>query len=166
MGCLMIRRLLALFAIAALSGCAGRFIQSPVLDDELRLRDTDDNRAIVDLVASYASSLEALDLQRIADHVSEDYYENAGTTDTTEDDYGYESLMERFALVTEHVRDMRVEIDVKSVVVDGDRADVLLEYGFTMLYSVDGLDRWETDRDVNRLQLVREQDTWRIAGGL
>jgi hypothetical protein len=162
----MNRRFIGLLALLPLTGCAGRFIQSPLLDDELRLRDSDDNRAIVDLVASYEASLEALDLNRIGEHVSEEYYENAGTTDTTEDDYGYESLMGQFAVLTEHVREMRVDIEVHSITVDGDRADVLFDYSFTMLYSVDGLDRWETDRDVNRLQLIRENESWRIAGGL
>jgi hypothetical protein len=50
--------------------------------------------------------------------------------------------------------------------VEEDRAEVLFDFGVTMLYRVGDNSRWQTGRDVNRLQLQREEGGWMIVSGL
>lgn len=153
-------------ALLLLSACGARYLQSPVIDPQTEIRRTSDGEAIVALVEEYARAVDALDITSLRALVSEEYYENAGTTDTTRDDYGFGGVELLFATLSEHVDDVDVDIAVRDLVVDGDAADVLYEYTFRMRYTVAEETHWETARDVNRLQLQREPDGWRIIGGL
>ena len=45
-------------------------------------------------------------------------------------------------------------------------AEVLFDYEVRALYSVADEQRWENERDVNRIQLLREDAGWRIISGL
>ncbi len=84
--------LLTVFALLAFAGCGRQWIESGLYDDELRVRNTEDNAALTDLMQAYSDALEALDMDAVRALVSEEYYENGGTTDTTMDDYGQEGL--------------------------------------------------------------------------
>lgn len=158
--------ILTALAFALLSACSGQWINSPVVSSEAKIRNNEDNRAITAVILELTEAIEANELTRIQDMVSRDYYENGGTTDTTDDDYGQATLMDVLALTQEHVRDMRVEVLIREIVVEEDRADVLMEFGWTMLYEVNEESRWATERDVNRVQLQREEGQWLIVSGL
>lgn len=158
--------LVAVLALLALGACGRQYIDSGLYDDELRVRNTEDNAALTELMQSYADALEALDLDAIRSMISEEYYENGGTTDTTMDDYGQEGLGPMLALLAEHVDEMRIAITIRDIVVDEELADVLFEYEVRARYTVEGTSRWETERDVNRLQFQREDAGWRIISGL
>lgn len=158
--------LVALLSVSLVSGCAGRYLNSPVLHSEAKVRKSTDNRSVIDLMETYQASIENLDVGTLMDLVSRDYYENAGTTHTTEDDYGYEGVSRLFETLVDHVQEARVSVKVRDVRVYGDRADVIFEYAYTMLYRVGETRRWQTERDVNRIQLQREDGQWRIVSGL
>jgi ketosteroid isomerase-like protein len=160
------RHIALIVAMMALSACGSRYVQSPVVDPEAEIRRTDDAEAIVELVQTYAMALDAFDLPAIRALVSDEYYENAGTTDTTEDDYGIEGVEVLLTSLHEHVESLNVDVAVRDLTVQGDLADVLCEYTFRMRYKVAEQERWETQRDVNRIQLRREDGEWRIIGGL
>lgn len=155
---------IALFALTA--ACGGQYVESPVLDSEARIRRSDDAEAITSLMEEYARALDGLDLAAVRSLVSADYYENAGTTDTTRDDYGFDEVEAMFTMLSEHVEDIDVDIAVRDVVVEGDNADVLFEYTLRMRYVVADEAHWETERDVNRFQLQREPEGWKIISGL
>ncbi len=158
--------LLAIVTASLLGACGGQYVESAVFDPDTRVRRTDDTLAITALMEDYEEALAGLDIARVRTLVSEDYYENAGTTDTTRDDYGYHGLEELFTALSEHVEDVDVDVAVRDIIVAGDDADVLFEYTFRMRYIVGEEGRWETERDVNRFQLQREDGVWRIVGGL
>jgi len=162
----MFRHLAVLSLLGLLAACGGQFVESPIIDPTAEIRATDETEAITDLMEEYAEALESLDTDRIDALMSRDYYENSGTTDTTADDYGYATVPEMYAALRDHVEDVRVEVAVHDIIVENDRADVLFEYSFTMLYMIGEESRWETDRDVNRIQLRREDTGWRIVSGL
>ncbi len=157
----------ALLAVLfAVSACGGRYIESPVLADSAKISKTDDHYDIVRLMEEYARALEALDLTAIGELVSADYYENAGTTDRTEDDYGYSQLMEVFETLIAHIEDIRVDVKVLEIDIDDDRADVMYDYSYNMLFAIDDARRWENERNIDRVQLRNEIDGWRIISGL
>ena len=153
-------------SILLLSGCAGRYVHSEVLHSDAKVRKSADANAIVALMESYERALSDLDMDTLRDMISSDYYENAGTTHTTEDDYGYDGVVALFQSIADHVVEARVDVKVREVRVYGDRADVLFEYAYTMHYNVGEARRWQTQRDVNRIQLQREGEDWRIVSGL
>ena len=148
------------------SACGRQYIESSLYDDELRVKNTEYNVALTDLMQQYSDALERMDLDAIAAMVSEEYYENAGTTDTTSDDYGQEGLAPMLSLLSEHVEEMRIDVSIRDIVVEQDLANVLFEYSIRARYTVEGQARWESERDVNRLQFQREPGGWRIVSGL
>lgn len=149
-----------------LSGCAGRYLQSDVIHSDAKIRKSADAQAVIELVETYERAMGERDHSTLIRLVSRDYYENAGTTHTTEDDYGYDGVVLLFEVLTRHVIEARVDVKVREVRVYGERADVLFEYAYTMHYKIGEARRWQTQRDVNRIQLQREDGEWRIVSGL
>lgn len=158
--------LLLCSAMLGLSACGSRYLDSRVLHEEARIRNTPENTEILEMMERYEAAVDDLDLETLSEMVSRDYYENNGTTHTAEDDYGYEGVIRLFESLADHVLDTRVDIQVRDLRVYGERADVVFEYAYTTLYDVDGNQRWQTERDINRIQLQREGDLWRIISGL
>lgn len=148
------------------SGCAGRYLQGEVVHSDSKIRNTPENRSVIELMELYQTSVETLDNAALKGLVSRDYYENGGTTHTTDDDYGYEGIANLFDVLTMHVQETRLSVKVRDIRVYGERADVIFEYAYTMLYEVGDARRWQTERDVNRIQLQREDGEWRIVSGL
>lgn len=158
--------ILLMATVALTLGCAGRFIQGEVIHNESKIRNTAENRSVVELIESYQQSIEHMDIETLREIVSRDYYENAGTTHTTDDDYGYEGVTRLFESISKHVDETRLSVKVRDIRVYGDRADVIFEYAYTMMYEVGSGHRWQTERDVNRIQLQLEDGEWRIVSGL
>ena len=158
--------LLALCAVFTAAGCGRQYIQSDIYDAELKVRNTEDNAEITALMVEYERALDALDLEAIEAIISADYYENAGTTDTTRDDYGVEGLSDMMELLSEHVDEIRFAVSIREIIVTDELAEVLFDYEVRALYSVADEQRWENERDVNRIQLLREDAGWRIISGL
>lgn len=162
----MMRTFTAAMAALLFAGCGGRMIQSPVVSPEAEIRATDANVEITRLIEDYANALGAMDVERLHGMVSNRYYENGGTTDRTDDDYGYAGVLSMMEQLRDQVRDVRVEISVHEIRVAETRAEVLFEYALTMLYRVGDQDRWQTGRDFARLELERENGRWMITSGL
>lgn len=162
--CLLLAFVLAVGSMS----CGGRYLQSPVLAADLQLRNTPQNQMIVELIEDYQIALEERNTARIRAMVSPRYHENAGTTDTTADDYGFDGLLELLTLIEQHVQEMQVELQIREVSHDErrNRASVIYEFGYTMRYRVEGQDMWDTGRDLNRLELKWENDRWWVIGGL
>ncbi len=159
--------LLGLLAIAVLAACGpGLIDDSAVVDPGAEIEDTEENRAVVDLIESYRRAVEDKDVGTLRRIISSDYYENGGTSHTTEDDYGYDGLTDAFEAIAENVRQLRLQVLIREVDVQGDRANVYVDFSYNMLYVVDGQERWQVDRDLNRLELVREGGEWRVVAGL
>lgn len=146
--------------------CAGRYMSDAIIAPDAEILNNQANQEIVEVIVRYEDAMERMDLDALFSLLSEDYYENAGTTDTADDDYGYASITEKFQTLEQHVEDVRIDVSIRNVEVVGDRADVLYEFALTMLYGIGGESHWETYRDVNRIQMQREEESWRIISGL
>ena len=139
---------------------------SSVVANDAEIVDNSVNREIIAQIEEYRRALEDKDIASLRRLISSGYYENAGTNHTTDDDYGYDGLTEVFELYAENVRQLRLSLEVRQIEVRGDRANVYLDYAYNMLYVVEGQERWQVDRDINRVELVREGDQWRVLAGL
>lgn len=162
-----------ILALALLLGvlnvaCAGRYLESPLISPETQIEDNEDTRALLELVESVQVALNDLDIASIRPHLSPRYYDNAGTTDTADDDYGLDGLLHQLETLKEHVSEVRLDIQVRDIIFDNHRgrAHVIYEFAYTMLYRVADQERWDTARDVNQLEFERGDDSWLIIRGL
>lgn len=134
--------------------------------EEGTIEDNKENRGIIGAVLAYRNAMMARDPSMLRQFVASRYYEDASSSDTQEDDYGNEKLEDIFSDLTSVVQEVRYNIKVFRIVREANVAHVDYEHISSFRLRVDGNDRWESVRDVNRLTLVQEGDQWKIAGGL
>lgn len=180
MRCFGSYKLAGLFLAGALtfaSGCAGGYLTPDNLhpedsgfsvDETSRITDTPKVRQVLEVLGQYRRAVVSKDIGALNRLVSSDYYDNAGSTDTTSDDYGHKDLSEVMELMSAHTESIRYSVVVKDVVLDqaNGRAHIDYEFEYAYQYRVDDESRWDAGIDVNRMQLALEGDRWRIVGGL
>lgn len=136
------------------------------IDTEARIPDTVEARQALDVIAQYRVALVTKDFGTLNRLVSENYYDNAGTTHTTSDDYGIGELRAAFEVMAGHTESIQYKIIVKDLVFENQRAHIDYEYEYAYEYKVGDESTWDAGVEVNRLRLAREGDEWRIIGGL
>jgi hypothetical protein len=159
---------LALAMVAA--GCAPSRLETYEalrFDEASKVVETQENLEVLETLNAYKKALESLDLRTLEGLAADGYYENAGTTDTTSDDYGTTSLPGVLQRLGDALKSLSFDIVVKDMRVDGDRAWVVFEYVWNYRYEVEGTPRWEAGRDVNRMDLSRDRGgLWKISRGM
>lgn len=154
--------LVVVLAIGA-SACSTRYIGNT------RIEDTEENREMLRVVEQYRRAVEDRDVERILELTSDTYFEDPGTPYDPADDYDKSGLRERLQEAFARVLEQRLVIEARRLTLDEDdesRANV--DYRFDYRYRLDmaGADEWRSQSDLNRLELVNEDGTWRIASGL
>ncbi len=157
------------------SGCASSGLQSDELypdtpefqiSDEVTIADTPEHREILEVLYEYRLALVTKDFGALNRLVSEDYYDNAGTTHTTADDYGYQNLPEIFELLANYADDIQYGVKVQELRVDGRQASIDFRYDYAYRFEIGDQETWDAGSDINRLDLRREGDVWRIISGM
>ena len=129
--------------------------------------DTEENREVYGVVMAYKRALEARDVDALLPLISRKYLENNGTTNISRDDYGYPRLREAvLPTLSENVKAIQYQVIMNRIEVDGDSAWASYEYFYHFKFVEGGKEGWETKNDFNRLELTREEGSWRIVGGL
>ncbi len=141
-------------------GCTPTYIKNT------KVPNTPDNREIITFVERYRTAIEHRDNDLLLSLVSPRYLENASTTDNSDDDYGLRELITK--IIPDMQKVLGVDYKLKVLKIQR-RSNVVLvdfEYVLTFRYQ-DGEDtRLSSKRDVNRLELLRENGQWRIRSGL
>ncbi len=100
-----------------------------------RVADTPQNRAIFNTVMAYRRAMEQRDVKALRGIISRKYFENAGTTDRGDDDYGYAKLIEKvLPKLKENVKAVYLRILVTRVKIDGHRASANYEFFYKFKY--------------------------------
>ncbi|TDP71804.1 SnoaL-like protein [Bradymonas sediminis] len=136
------------------------------IDDDSQIEDTLENREVLDVLASYRKAVVTKDFGTLKRLISPNYYDNAGTTNTTEDDYSASDLAEVFEMMAQGAREIRYDVLVRDVKVKGERATVDYKFDYAYKYVIADESSWDAGVDVNRLELEREDGVWRIVSGL
>jgi ketosteroid isomerase-like protein len=152
-------RLLAATLLAALAACSPRRI--PGTD----IPDTADTRAITQVLERFRVAVERRDAAAVLALVSPRYFDDAGTADPS-DDLDYAGLSRALPADLARVSNVRVELKVADIKVDGDRAQAYMRYDARYRIVTRSGEVAKAQNDVNRIQLVREKDDWKIASGL
>jgi hypothetical protein len=150
------------FVVLALAagGCAHTMIEGT------QIPDTDDNRALVQILAEVCEAMEARDADRILAHVSEDYFEDGGTP-KPDDDYGYKELVSSVLPESlSHTTEVHLTMQVHEVVVEGDRARADIRYDSRVHLDMPSGALWDSHKEFNRVEFAREDGAWRIVSGL
>jgi phosphopantetheine adenylyltransferase len=160
-----------------MSGCGKRQLENdelPIKDrsfriaEEAQIKDTKETRDILEVLARYRKAVVEKDFRTIKHVVSEDYYDNAGTTDTTEDDYGWPELKEQILeLMANHAQKIQYTIVVQNVEVENEEAKVDFEYDFAYRYKVGENSTWDAGLETNRIEMIKSSGgEWKIVSGL
>jgi len=131
---------------------------SPRLSPGTPRQDTADNRAILALLRDYKNAYEAKDAPAIAALASPRYLD-------ARDSISRETLDKSLAAQFEHLKDARLDIQVRRIDVERDHA--LVDYFYATAFLVDspGAD-WVRESDDNRMSLERTSDGWKVVNGL
>jgi len=145
--------------LSLLAGCA----HSTIGDTEIK--DTKENREILQVVREYRDALQSLDADAVLDLISPAYYEsNANSSD--DDDYDYRELAKTLHENFSRTRRIRVDVRVDMVEVDEDQAYAEVFYEIRAQNDYPSGLKWETRADRTRLRFRREDGRWLLTAGL
>jgi SnoaL-like protein len=132
-----------------------------------QIRDAPDNRAVLDVLAAYKAAMEARDSDALLSLAAPNYFDRGDpirTATTGPRDFGTlrRDLPEDF----KDVKSVHLDITVKDVKVDGDKANV--DYYAVLRYAVAVVsgEKWFSEADDARMRLVKLNGKWKIASGL
>ncbi|HVP68246.1 MAG TPA: nuclear transport factor 2 family protein [Anaeromyxobacteraceae bacterium] len=148
----------ALLASLALAGCAKK-IPNTDIDD------SPENRQVIAVVDDYRKAFDARDVQGVMALVSKSYYDDAGTSDPT-DDVDYRLLQQVLTETFQKLPDLKLEVGVTDIKIKGDTANVEMFYDARYRVATPRREIPKRDSDVQRLVLRREGDKWKIVTGL
>lgn len=146
-------------AVLLLAACAAHRIEGT------DIADTADNRAIFGVVQAYAEALQRKDAAALLALASPDYFDNSGTADPA-DDLDFARLEQTLPADLGKLESLRVQVQVRGVSVDGDKAVVeLWSDGWYRIQTAQGIVP-RRDQDLHRMRLVRREGAWKIVSGL
>ena len=141
------------------SGCAS-FIPGT------KVKDTDENRAVYDTIIALREGLQAKDAEKVLGMVSKTYFENMGTP-SPKDDFGYERLAKEILPKTlEKTSEFYLNFELHDIMVEGDSAVADVRYASRARIDMPSGEVWDTHREFNRLEFVRESGRWMVTAGL
>ncbi len=150
---------IAFITLSAL-GCANKNIKNT------DVQNTAFNREIVEVVERYRKAVETRDVDALKTLVSRRFYENASTTETDTDDYGYDTVLEKiFPMLSDNVERIFYQVRIKQIKRSGPRTLVDVEFVLRFRYTDGQESHWAMKNDVNQLEFVLEDNVWRIRTG-
>jgi ketosteroid isomerase-like protein len=149
----------AVLAAALLLGCGPRRIPGT------EIRDTPDTRAVVETIDAYRQAAERRDAPAVLALVSPRYFDAAGTPDPS-DDVDREQLAKRLTADYQRITALRLQIGVKRIDIDGDKAAAYVFYDEHYRIQTKAGEVAKQASDQHRMQLVREDGRWLFVSGL
>lgn len=152
------RLLVPLAALVLAAACAPRRIPGTQIDD------TGDNHALIEVMGKYRTAVEARDTAALINLASPQFSDQGGTSDPDDDvEYGtlQKELRDRFS----RIDNVKLDIDVRSIAVQGDRAEAV--YYYTLRYDMPGLSTArQSASDLKKMSFVRSDGQWKITSGI
>ena len=156
-------------ATAAIVAALGLAACGPRLIPGTNIEATDDNEAILRVVADYKTAYEAKDVPGILKLVSPNFYETNGTPDPS-DDYDYKGLERILTDEFKSVAQPALDLDVRKVSVARDTEDkASVDYYYASRFQLADAGAnggFKTAADVAEMKFARENGTWKITGGI
>lgn len=146
----------------ALGACSVHYIPNTDVED------SPENRDAIVFCERYRKAVEHRDLPELFAMVSTRYYEDGGNVDAS-DDLDYWGFREFWTRRLKDAKSIRYEIRYRKVTWTRDTLRVLVDYTYSGSYKIPGAeehDEWRRKVAENRLELVRDGDSFKIISGM
>lgn len=128
--------------------------------------DTNDTRAILNVMEQYRAALEARDANAIQALVAKDFRETGGTEDPS-DDLTYANLPQRMQHLFQRVEQPRVEMNVRRIVINQEDMTATAIYYWNASWRMPALNpRPQSDAELEQMVLRKQDGQWKIVSGI
>lgn len=158
----MLARGLLVATVAVLAvGCSPKKIPGTDLDD------SDDTRAILDVMEKYRVALEKRDAQSIIGLADESFKDDGGSANP-DDDYNYHDLYTKLPETLKKLGDIRLEFNVRKIELSEDSQSARATYTYTASYNMPGLQsKKQSDTEIKQMIFKKaDNNTWKIVSGV
>lgn len=152
-------RPLFVVALLVLSACGPRYIRGT------QINDTQDTRAILNVMERYRAAVEARDAKAVQELVSTSFRDNAGTEDPA-DDLTADNLAQALPALFTQMDAPRVELEVRRIDVKNDGWATAIYYWNASWRAPNLLEKTQRDSELEQMVLQREDGKWRIVSGI
>ena len=148
-----------LLALAALAACSHNTIPGT------NVRDDPQNRAVLQVLASYKEAMEARDANALLSLAAPGYFDKGDPARPSEA-HDLEGLRKSVPRDFNGVRALKLDIDIRNLKIEGDRAQV--DFFGVMRYAValPNGEKWFTESDDQRMKFVKVDGDWKISSGM
>jgi ketosteroid isomerase-like protein len=148
----------ALLLSSMLAGCAARKIPGTDIDDSSTTRE------VLLVMEKYRSAVEAKDVPAIVTLADKTFRDTSGSA-APEDDLDYATLGEKLPERFGKLGNIKLNISVRRIQVEGDVANAI--YYYTATYQLTGPDKKsQTDSDLKQMWFKRVGGQWKITSGI
>lgn len=155
------RVLIPLLLLVVATGCAPRKIPGTDLDD------TDDTRAVLDVLQKYRSAVEKKDTDTIVKLADETFRDDGGSANP-DDDLDYASLGPKLTARLAKIANVKLDVTVRRIEFDDDQKMARVTYSYQISFNIpEYTQRTQSENDIKQMILKRvgEQD-WKITSGI
>jgi hypothetical protein len=155
------RGLLLAATLVVAVGCTPKKIPGTDLDD------SDDTRAILDVMEKYRVALEKRDAQSIIGLADESFKDDGGSANP-DDDYNYHDLYTKLPETLKRLGDIRLELNVRKIELSEDTTSARATFTYTQSYMMPGLQaKKQSDTEIKQMILKKvDKGTWKIVSGV
>ena len=151
------RALLPALLLAAI-GCSTPIKGHKVADNKL-------NREVVAVMNAYRGAMEARDADRVLGLVADDYFEDLGNTDNS-DDYGRKALAKKLTDRFAKTSALHMKLELIEVKAMNELVAARMRFDVRYRFDLPSGSRWERHSDTNEIILVRAGGALKIKSGL
>jgi hypothetical protein len=155
----VLRVLLVVLALSALA-CSKAYIPNTDVED------TKENQDVIKFCEVYRHAMEDRNVAQLLKMMSPGYFEDAGNA-KAEDDADYEKIREFLTTDFLHTMGIRYEIRYRRVTFT-ETKHIYVDYTYAAAWKIPGVEKEEWHHTVadNRLDLVRDGETYKILAGM
>jgi hypothetical protein len=160
----MLRPVLSFVGIALLVASTGACSKTFIPNTDVE--DTGANREVIEFCENYRHALEDRNVPQLIKLMSPGYFEDGGNT-KPEDDADFDTIREFLTGDFLKTTGIRYEIRYRRITFT-ERKHVYIDYTYAAAWKIPGTknDEWHHAVADNRLDLVREGDTFKIVAGM
>jgi ketosteroid isomerase-like protein len=156
----MNKRLLISASLALLAACGARRIPGTDIDD------TDDTRAILQVMEKYRSAVEARDADGVLRLVSESFKDEGGSS-KAEDRMNYADLKKKLPEQMAKLDDVRLDISVRKIEIHSDTSTASAIYTYNLSFRLPKLsNKPQSESEIKQMWFTRDQGHWKISSGI
>ena len=130
-----------------------------------QIPDTEDTRAVLNVMEQYRAAVEARDAKAIQGLVSKSFRDNSGTEDPA-DDLTYQNLTQELPALFSRIEAPKVDIDIRKMDVQRDGVATVIYYWNATWRVPTLMDRPQRDSELKQMVLQKEDGKWRIVTGI